>query len=123
MELYSGMMSKLIEEFASLPGIGQKTAQRLAFYIVNQPKEQVKIFADTMIESLSTIRLDRISWITPMAVLEKTIPINSIFLKLPTAATAIARIRLTILKRVIECSQMIRPTLLVPPPVRFDCPV
>ena len=55
MELYSGMMSKLIEEFASLPGIGQKTAQRLAFYIVNQPKEQVKIFADTMIEAREKI--------------------------------------------------------------------
>ncbi len=55
MELYSGMMNKLIEEFASLPGIGQKTAQRLAFYIVNQPKEQVRIFADTLIEAREKI--------------------------------------------------------------------
>ena len=55
MELYSGMMNKLIEAFASLPGIGQKTAQRLAFYIVNQPKEQVKMFADTMVEAREKI--------------------------------------------------------------------
>ena len=41
MEYYSSYISKLIEELGRLPGIGPKSAQRLAFHIVNMPKEQV----------------------------------------------------------------------------------
>ncbi|MCR5282214.1 MAG: recombination mediator RecR [Lachnospiraceae bacterium] len=55
MDLYSGVLSKLIEEFASLPGIGQKTAQRLAFHMVNQPKEKVERFASVMMEAREKI--------------------------------------------------------------------
>ena len=56
MDLYSGMMSRLIEEFASLPGIGRKSAQRLAFHIVNMPKDRVRQFADTMVDARERIR-------------------------------------------------------------------
>ena len=42
MDLYSGYINQLIEQFASLPGIGNKSAQRLAFHMVNMPKEQVE---------------------------------------------------------------------------------
>ena len=35
MELYSGQINKLIEELAALPGIGSKSAQRLAFHLIN----------------------------------------------------------------------------------------
>lgn len=41
MEYYSSHISKLIEQLSSLPGIGAKSAQRLAFHIMNMPKEQV----------------------------------------------------------------------------------
>ena len=41
MEYYSEHISKLISELGRLPGIGTKSAQRLAFFIINQPKEQV----------------------------------------------------------------------------------
>ncbi|HIX59956.1 MAG TPA: recombination mediator RecR [Candidatus Blautia gallistercoris] len=41
MEYYSSHISKLIEQLASLPGIGAKSAQRLAFHIVNMPRDQV----------------------------------------------------------------------------------
>ena len=34
MELYSGQINKLIEELAALPGIGSKSAQRLAFHLI-----------------------------------------------------------------------------------------
>ena len=40
MDYYSSQISKLIEELSKLPGIGSKTAQRLAFHIINMPKEQ-----------------------------------------------------------------------------------
>ena len=39
MELYSGQINKLIEELAALPGIGSKSAQRLAFHLINMPKD------------------------------------------------------------------------------------
>lgn len=48
MEYYSQEISKLIEELSSLPGIGAKTAQRLAFHILNMPKEQVDSLANAI---------------------------------------------------------------------------
>ena len=42
MEYYSSHINKLIEQFSHLPGIGAKSAQRLAFHIMNMPKEQVQ---------------------------------------------------------------------------------
>ena len=56
MDLYSGYLNRLIEELSSLPGIGSKSAQRLAFYLVNQPKEQVKRLADTIVEAKEKVR-------------------------------------------------------------------
>ena len=41
MDYYSSEISKLIEELSALPGIGAKSAQRLAFHIINMPEEQV----------------------------------------------------------------------------------
>lgn len=56
MDLYSGYINRLIEELSSLPGIGSKSAQRLAFYLVNQPKEYVKRLADTIVEAKEKVR-------------------------------------------------------------------
>lgn len=56
MELYSGHINRLIEELAALPGIGNKSAQRLAFYLINQPKERVERFANTMLEAREKVR-------------------------------------------------------------------
>ena len=41
MDYYSSHINKLIEQFSRLPGIGAKSAQRLAFHIIHMPKEQV----------------------------------------------------------------------------------
>lgn len=56
MELYSGHINKLIEELSGLPGIGNKSAQRLAFYLINMPKERVERLAKTMIEAKENVR-------------------------------------------------------------------
>ena len=56
MELYSGYINKLIEELATLPGIGAKTAQRLAFHLINQPAESVKRLADAMVSARDNVR-------------------------------------------------------------------
>ena len=59
MELYSGHINKLIEELAALPGIGGKSAQRLAFHLINMPKDKVKRLADTMLEARENVRYCR----------------------------------------------------------------
>lgn len=56
MDYYSSQISKLIEELSRLPGIGSKTAQRLAFHIINMPKEQVEQLAGTMKEARENVR-------------------------------------------------------------------
>ena len=48
MEYYGRELGKLIEQLSSLPGIGGKTAQRLAFHIVGMPTEQVQALADSI---------------------------------------------------------------------------
>ena len=40
MEVYGGEANRLIEELGRLPGIGSKTAQRLAFHIISMPEER-----------------------------------------------------------------------------------
>ncbi len=56
MNYYSNQISKLIEELSVLPGIGAKTAQRLAFYIINMPKEQVQSLASAILDAKENIR-------------------------------------------------------------------
>lgn len=56
MDYYSGQISKLIEELSKLPGIGAKSAQRLAFHIINLPKEQVEELAKTILGAKNTVR-------------------------------------------------------------------
>jgi len=51
MELYSGPINKLISELAGLPGIGDKSAQRLAFHLINMPKAKVERLANVIVEA------------------------------------------------------------------------
>lgn len=48
-------LNRLIEQFASLPGIGTKTAQRLAFYMLTVPKEKAQAFADAILDAQEKI--------------------------------------------------------------------
>ena len=56
MDYYSRQISKLIEEFSRLPGIGPKSAQRLAFHLIHMPKEQVRELADSMVDARENVR-------------------------------------------------------------------
>ena len=56
MDFYSKTVNQLIEELSRLPGIGAKSAQRLAFHIINMPKEQVEQLAQSMVNARSNIR-------------------------------------------------------------------
>ena len=56
MDYYSSQITKLIEGLSRLPGIGNKSAARLAFHMINMPKEQVEQLANTMIEARNNVR-------------------------------------------------------------------
>lgn len=56
MEFYSESINKLIEELSGLPGVGSKTAQRLAFHILNMPEERVQNLADSLTGARTNVR-------------------------------------------------------------------
>ncbi len=49
-------LEKLIEQFEKLPGIGRKSAQRMAFYVLSQPFEKSRDFANALVEAHQKIR-------------------------------------------------------------------
>ena len=56
MNLYSGHINQLITELAALPGIGEKSASRLAFHLINMPKAKVDRLAKTIMEAKENVR-------------------------------------------------------------------
>lgn len=56
MNYYGNPITRLIEEFSSLPGIGGKSAQRLAFYIINMPKEKAYALASAITEARENVK-------------------------------------------------------------------
>ena len=59
MDYYSSQITKLIEELSKLPGVGAKSAQRLAFHIISMPKEQVERLAGAITDAKNNIRYCR----------------------------------------------------------------
>jgi recombination protein RecR len=53
---YSPSIEKLIESFEKLPSIGHKTAQRLAFYMLDRSKEEIKEFTDSIINAKNNLK-------------------------------------------------------------------
>lgn len=56
MDYYSSQISKLIQELSALPGIGAKSAQRLAFHILNMPPEQVEALSAAIVDARRNVR-------------------------------------------------------------------
>ncbi len=59
MDYFSSQISRLIEELSKLPGIGAKSAQRLAFYLINRPVEEVQELSDAIIQARKNVRYCR----------------------------------------------------------------
>ena len=57
MEYFPPALEKLVEQFARLPGIGRKSAQRLAFFTLSLPEEEVEVFAQSIQEAKRSIAL------------------------------------------------------------------
>lgn len=53
---YPPALINLIRELGRLPGVGPKSAQRLAFYLFNQPKEEVQALAQSLLEAQEHLR-------------------------------------------------------------------
>lgn len=56
MDYYSNQISRLIEELSTLPGIGSKSATRLAFHIINMKEEEVKRLSETLIAAKKNVK-------------------------------------------------------------------
>ena len=59
MDFFSGHIENLIEQLSLLPGIGAKTAQRLAFHIISQPEEKAERLASAITEARKNVRYCR----------------------------------------------------------------
>ena len=57
MEFFPAPLENLVEQFARLPGIGSKSAQRLAFHVLNLPQDQARDFADAILEAKRSVTL------------------------------------------------------------------
>ena len=55
MEYFPAALEKLVEQFARLPGIGGKSAQRLAFHVLSLSEEDAKEFADAILDAKRTV--------------------------------------------------------------------
>ncbi len=62
MEYYSSYINKLIQQLSRLPGIGAKSAQRLAFHILNMPKDQVEQLAASITSAREHVRYCKQCW-------------------------------------------------------------
>lgn len=56
MDYFSDTMSKLIAELSKLPGVGTKTAGRLAFHIIDMPEEEVEALSNALLDAKRNIR-------------------------------------------------------------------
>ncbi|MBR1865557.1 MAG: recombination protein RecR [Lachnospiraceae bacterium] len=59
MDLYSEQVNRLVEELGRLPGIGHKSAQRLAYHIINMPLDQVKSLSGTILSARENVKYCR----------------------------------------------------------------
>ena len=59
MEYFPAPLEALVEQFARLPGIGGKSAQRLAFHVLNLPMEEAESFANAIIEAKRGVAFQR----------------------------------------------------------------
>jgi len=55
MSFFPASLENLVDKFASLPGIGRKSAQRLAFYVLGLPEAEARSFADAIVAAKSSV--------------------------------------------------------------------
>ena len=61
MDYFPAALENLVEQFAKLPGVGRKSAQRLAFFILDQPEQAAKDFAAALLDAQYVFCTDTVS--------------------------------------------------------------
>ena len=56
MDYYGSHITKLVEALKSLPGVGTKSAQRMAFHIIGMPEDQVRRLSESILEARTNVR-------------------------------------------------------------------
>ena len=56
MSVYGASVTKLIEKFESLPGVGHKSAERMAFFLMRKSEDEVKDFAEAIFEARKQLK-------------------------------------------------------------------
>ena len=56
MSFFPASLENLVDKFASLPGIGRKSAQRLAFHVLSLPDDEAQSFADAIVSAMKSVR-------------------------------------------------------------------
>lgn len=56
MQYFPAALERLTEQFAKLPGVGSKTAQRLAFHVLSLPKEEAEGFAQAIVDAKTMVK-------------------------------------------------------------------
>ena len=77
MEYYSADINRLVEELAALPGIGKKSAERMAFHIINLPLDRVRRLSDSIISAKEKPGIVRSAVPLPMRSTAPSVPIPS----------------------------------------------
>ena len=60
MSFFPAALENLVDRFASLPGIGRKSAQRLAFHVLSLPESEARAFADAILDAKKNVRCCRV---------------------------------------------------------------
>ena len=60
MSFFPASLENLVDHFASLPGVGRKSAQRLAFHVLGLPDEEARAFADAILDAKSNVHCCRV---------------------------------------------------------------
>lgn len=60
MKDYAAPIARLIDEFAKLPGIGRKTATKLAFWVIEREESEVNLFSDALLEAKQKIKFCKV---------------------------------------------------------------
>ena len=60
MSFFPASLEKLVDQFAALPGIGRKSAPRLAFHVLSLPEEEARAFADAILDAKKNVRCCRV---------------------------------------------------------------
>ena len=108
-------LERLVEQFERLPGIGHKTAQRLAYYVLQMPKDQAEIFSTSILEARDKIQYCSIcrktfrivKFVQFVLISPETIRLFALW-KYPTGLFLLWNVRMSLTQSIMFCMEQYR---------------